>query len=601
MRMQQLGIRDFLHNTFFKNIMEIWSIQDRISKSRLVYFVFQSLFINFLDFFGIILTGVVGSLSISILSGKDAPLFLVDFFRMVGMQDIQNPRFIVALAVSSLLFFALKSVISLFYFQKLYDYLASRSSLLSRDLLQKFFNVPLDRIKKLSTSNAIFAFTESLQFAVIGLLGSTMSFVSESFFIVIILTGLFLYQPLLAAVLVAFGFFFFLPIHRFTSRRLQHYSVLRQESFTKDQENTSDILDLVKVVKATGNIDYFLEHFYVSRSATSKAYGRLLWIQNFPRITVEISIVAVMGILGLVSIVIDSGSSALIFILVFVAAVTRLAPSVLRLQQSVIGIKSNSVFSEPSLKYFELLKDFEAKEYRFSDSEYRILPNVPISFELMNVSYAFPDDLSNYLLKDLSFHLPPQGFVGIMGNSGVGKSTLCDLLAGFYPPSSGTILVNGLNFSFVLSSNPGLISYLPQDIRLVSDSIVSNVAFGVQPNEVNMERIKDCLVQAGIWNYLYEANVSLNSKLDNSGSLFSGGQRQRLALARALYSNSRVVILDEPTSSLDSESAKDLLEILRVISSKVLVIVVSHDNSLVNYTDFLIQMTKDGNVLFTNS
>jgi hypothetical protein len=116
--MQQLGIRAFLHNTFLENIMEIWSIQDRISKSRLVYFVFQSLFINFLDFFGIILTGVVGSLSISILSGKDAPLFLVDFFHIIGVQDIQNPKFIVALAVSSLLFFALKSIISLFYFQK---------------------------------------------------------------------------------------------------------------------------------------------------------------------------------------------------------------------------------------------------------------------------------------------------------------------------------------------------------------------------------------------------------------------------------------------------------------------------------------------------
>ena len=94
MRMQQLGIRDFLHNTFFKNIMEIWSIQDRISKSRLVYFVFQSLFINFLDFFGIILTGVVGSLSISILSGKDVPLFLVVFFcLLLVLVDIHMSTF----------------------------------------------------------------------------------------------------------------------------------------------------------------------------------------------------------------------------------------------------------------------------------------------------------------------------------------------------------------------------------------------------------------------------------------------------------------------------------------------------------------------------
>jgi ABC-type bacteriocin/lantibiotic exporter with double-glycine peptidase domain len=89
--------------------------------------------------------------------------------------------------------------------------------------------------------------------------------------------------------------------------------------------------------------------------------------------------------------------------------------------------------------------------------------------------------------------------------------------------------------------------------------------------------------------------------LDNSGSFLSGGQRQRLALARALYCNSRIIILDEPTSSLDSKSTKDLLEVLSLISSRVLVVVVSHDDSLLNYTDSLIRIAKDGTVLFPNT
>jgi ABC-type bacteriocin/lantibiotic exporter with double-glycine peptidase domain len=161
--------------------------------------------------------------------------------------------------------------------------------------------------------------------------------------------------------------------------------------------------------------------------------------------------------------------------------------------------------------------------------------------------------------------------------------------------------LNDLDLPLLLESNPGLISFLPQEIRLVSESIVSNVAFGVQTKDLNIARIEDCLKHAGIWNYLTSANISLTSKLDNSGSFLSGGQRQRLALARALYCNSRIIILDEPTSSLDSKSTKDLLEVLSLISSRVLVVVVSHDDSLLNYTDSLIRIAKDGTVLFPNT
>ena len=594
-------IRRFLHSKYFENISYVWSLQDKSSKFRLLFFVIQSLFINFLDFFGILLTGVVGTLAVSLLTGQAVPSLLSDVFASVGIGNIQNPKFVVVMAISSLIFFALKSVISLFYSQRLYDYLANLSSLHSRKMLQKFFVIPLDRIKKLSRSNGIFAFTEGVQFAMIGLLGSTVNFISESFFILIILTSLFVYQPLLAVFLIVFGFFFFLPIHRFTSKRLQYYSSSRQESFTKDQENILDILDLIKVIKSTGNSDFFLERFYSYRNVTSKAYGRLLWIQNFPRISIEISIVFVMGILGLLSIVIDGATSAIVFILVFVAAVTRLAPSILRLQQSVIGIRSSSVFSEPSLEYLNILNDYDQNEMCFSNAENVVLSNAPLSYELINVSYAFPDDPSNNVINNLSFRLPPSGMIGIIGESGVGKSTLCDLLAGFYPPSSGKILLNDLDLSLLLASKPGLISFLPQDIRLISESIVSNVAFGVQTKNIDMARIKECLKNAGIWNYLSTANISLASKLDNSGSFLSGGQRQRLALARALYCNSRVIILDEPTSSLDSKSAKDLLEILSLISSQVLVVIVSHDDSLLDYTDFLIRIAKNGTVSFPNA
>tara|TARA_B100001996_G_C18625265_1_gene579478 strand:- start:498 stop:1184 length:687 start_codon:yes stop_codon:yes gene_type:complete len=216
------------------------------------------------------------------------------------------------------------------------------------------------------------------------------------------------------------------------------------------------------------------------------------------------------------------------------------------------------------------------------------------SLEVKNVVYAYPGT-SKKILDNVSFKISHKEIVGIVGESGVGKSTLIDLISGLLKPNEGEIIVDDLNIEENLFNWQKQIGYVPQDIYLLDDSIKANIAFGVNEKDINQESYKEALKLAQLENFINSLPKKDNTFVGDRGIRLSGGQRQRIGIARSLYFNPKVLIFDEPTSALDKANEQKIMDEVYSLSNDITVIIISHKISILKRCNKILSLA-DGNI-----
>lgn len=171
--------------------------------------------------------------------------------------------------------------------------------------------------------------------------------------------------------------------------------------------------------------------------------------------------------------------------------------------------------------------------------------------------------------------------MAIVGLSGAGKSTLVDCMLGILEPSSGEVLISGRKPLDSINRWPGAIGYVPQKVFIANGTVLENVALGFNPLQVSEDRVRECLAKVKLLDFVESLPHGLATELGDFGSRLSGGQRQRLGIARALYTNPKLLILDEATSSLDGQTEKDVSRAIEELGGGVTVILVAHRLSIV--------------------
>jgi ABC-type bacteriocin/lantibiotic exporter with double-glycine peptidase domain len=171
--------------------------------------------------------------------------------------------------------------------------------------------------------------------------------------------------------------------------------------------------------------------------------------------------------------------------------------------------------------------------------------------------------------------------IGIIGKSGSGKTTLVDLSLGLIAPTSGHILIN--NKEKDLSVFLPKIGYVTQNINLINDTVIKNIAYGIDEKKIDNKKVESLLVDLDLNNLLQGLDKNITNLIGEKGSKLSGGQLQRIALARALYFEPEILILDEATSSLDVETEKKILKLIKKYLSQSLTIIISHKKDALKY------------------
>ena len=268
---------------------------------------------------------------------------------------------------------------------------------------------------------------------------------------------------------------------------------------------------------------------------------------------------------------------------VFIAASTRIAPAVMRLQQSAITVKSYLASSKPTLDLADDLNKAEKlsiNENHISIDHHGFVPKI----EIKNLKFRYLSESKN-VVNDISLRIDPGSFTAFVGPSGGGKSTLIDLMLGVCLPDKGMIQISQLLPKEVLKTWPGAIGYVPQKVFVSNASIKENVCLGFDPLEISEDLVWKALEQAELSEFVRELDGQLDFVVSDNGSNLSGGQRQRLGIARALVTRPKLLILDEATSALDAETEKRISDSISNLRGDTTIVVVAHRLSTVRLAD----------------
>lgn len=263
----------------------------------------------------------------------------------------------------------------------------------------------------------------------------------------------------------------------------------------------------------------------------------------------------------------------------FVPILAVLAVSAFRMLpcfNSISAYIATMMFEKDSVNaVFEDINEMEILEQKRKNR----LTNGDITFsdkiQISNLSYKYPDT-DRLILKSVDFKILKNQSVGFVGASGAGKSTLIDIILGVLPIEKGKILIDGQDINTNLSSWHSIIGYIPQTIYLMDDSIRNNVALGVPENEISDDELWKALEEAQIADFVRSLPNGIYTEIGDRGVRISGGQRQRLGIARALYHKPEVLIFDEATSALDNDTEEALMEAINSLKGRRTMLIIAH-------------------------
>lgn len=389
---------------------------------------------------------------------------------------------------------------------------------------------------------------------------------------VIVVVGLvaimFTVEPTGTAVLSLTGIIVIFCFHKISAKYLQKIGNARQEA---------DALRLRALQESFGAIKEIKLHNHEKNSAESFAKLNNVWLDatrqnqfltNLPRLGIEVA--AVFCLLILITTMLLSGAKADEFlptVALFGAMAFRLMPSVTRI---ISGLQSLD-YALPVLNvvHSELL----SIPPKFAYSDEPVLFNKEIIFD--NVSFHY-SEAGHPAIKNFSTTISKNEFVGITGASGSGKTTIVDLLIGLLEPSSGEIKSDGVSIHKNLKTWSNQIGYVPQSVYLINDTLKNNIAFGVPDNEIDTNKLLEAIKYAQLGAYVKTLPLGLETIIGERGINFSGGQVQRIGIARALYREPKILILDEATSALDKNTSESFLQALQVLRGKCTIIFITH-------------------------
>jgi ABC-type multidrug transport system fused ATPase/permease subunit len=344
-----------------------------------------------------------------------------------------------------------------------------------------------------------------------------------------------------------------------------------------------------------------LQHNYAddisqTRSQLAEASAELTFIPNISKYAIEITLVAGGVTISAIQFLMHDAIQAVSTLAVFLAAASRIAPAILRLQSGSLAIKSSVGIAKSTLELIRALSPIVDRLSITQKLEVNHSGFKP-SISMKDVGFSYPNSTVP-TLSNVSLEVIPGSQVAIVGFSGAGKSTLVDLILGLRGNDAGEIFIGGLIPGEAIKKWPGAISYIPQNVYVSDSTILSNVAFGYA--EVDMDFVWEALEIAQLSEFVKTLPLGIHTPVGEGGNMMSGGERQRLGIARALYTKPKLLILDEATSSLDAQTEVAISDAISKLRGDVTIVMIAHRLSSVKNADQVVYL-ENGNIVAKGS
>ncbi len=571
------------YNRDLKACFGILRKQDR---TKIVIVSVIQVFLTLLDLVGVVLIGLIATISVNgYQTGK--PLVSNNFIlgSIWGSSSSYKSQILVV-GVIAVIALVSKSLLSIFFTRKIVFFLSRRGASISGELSSRLLSQPILKIQDKSTQERLFSLTNGVQLIMMNVLATAAVLVADISLLIVMFTTL-----IVADVGTALATLILFSVTGLVLYKIMYLraSQLGEQSSLLTIRSAEKILEVFSSYRETivrNRRQYYSKEIAKTRFNLSEVTAEVSFMPFVSKYVVEIALVLGGVIIGFFQFTRYDTATAFTNLTIFIVAGSRIAPAFLRVQQSIVQISGGVGAAGPTLELIRNVRDCHPtldQEPLYSSDHLGFIPKV----EINQLTFSYPGK-ENPAVASVSINIEPGNSVAIVGPSGSGKSTIVDAILGILTPNSGTVAISGVEPLAAFKTWPGSVSYVPQEIFIANSSIRENVALGFPRHEISDENVLNALDKASLSEFLQSLPEGLDTLVGEHGTKISGGQRQRLGIARALFTNPQLLVLDEATSALDGETELAITEAIQKFQGTVTVIMIAHRLATVRSADMIV-------------
>lgn len=560
------------------NILKIfYSFLNSDQRTKILFVIINLIFQSILEMFGISM--VIPVLMIILDPGRIQNSFL-------SILTFNKKELIFFISISILIFFTIKSIYLYFVNKRTFDFAFGVEASLKNIIFLNYIKMKYEDILYLKTSKLINDLTINLRLLTQNFTIPLLVLISESLILLSVLSFLFWYSQIGFLILFFFSLFAIIFFSFFLGNLIK---VLGKNKESAENSLTSIIQNGIgsfKISKLYNLQEKFINQFSFFNYQSSIIYSKFLTLNQVPRYLLELF--GFFSVLLLTFYFKISGINTFELVStigLFAAAGFKFIPSINRIIIAIQQIK----FSSSIIYSIEKIQDQIKNNLNTANNNLeKVDLEIFEQIEFKKIFFKF-QNTDNFILKDLEFTLNKNETVGVMGISGVGKTTFLDIFTGLLKPTSGKILINNKEIILNNTSWKDYIGYVPQNTYIFEGTLLENIVFHAELKNIDLEFVKKIIKFAKLDNLVSSNSLGIHMIIGEKGAQLSGGQIQRIGFARALYRNPDILILDEPTSSLDNETENLIIGSLNDLKN-VTKLIVSHKESTLKYCSRILRL-----------
>ena len=556
------------------------------------------IFMGALDLLGVLAIGLLGALSVTGLQSRNPGDRMSALLKLLHISNESFQTQALIIGVSAVILLVGRTLLSIFFTRRVIFFLSRRGAAISSNLISRLLAQPLLTVQARTTQETLFIVTNGVSIITLQILATSVVLASDISLLVIMGFGLFVVDPT-----TAIGTFFIFALIGFSLYRLLHVraGALGVQSTLLNVQSSEKIVEVFASYRESvvrNRRDFYAREIGKLRFTLADTLAEQNFMPYISKYVIETAVILGALLVGAAQFILQDATHAIATLAIFLAAGTRIAPAVLRVQQGSILIRGSLGQAHTALDLIELLGDaplIENVDDRVDIKHEGFISEVVLT----DVCFTYPNkplpSISNF-----SLNIPRGKSVAFVGPSGAGKTTIIDVLLGVLIPDQGKVLISGLPPLQSVSKWPGAVSYVPQDVVVAAGTIRENVSLGYPPEAATDELVMEALRIAHLDKFVSELPLGLDTQVGERGTKISGGQRQRLGIARAMFTSPLLLVLDEATSSLDGETEASISNAIHSLRGSTTVVMIAHRLSTVRNADIVVYLS-DGIIQATGT
>jgi ABC-type multidrug transport system fused ATPase/permease subunit len=573
-------------NTFKRAV----GILPKSDKRKLILISLIQVFLGVLDLFGVLAVGLLGTLSVTGIQSQAPGERVSSVLSLLGLSNSSFQSQATAIGLAAVILLVGRTVLSIIFTRRILYFMSSRGALISANLVRRLLSQPLLVVQRWSVQESLFAVTIGVEIIALQVLALSVVLVADVALLAILIFGLFIVDPVTSVGTVLIFGVVALALFKLMHEKAGAVGAKNARLSIKSSEKVVEVFASYRESIVRNRRDFYSREIAKSRFEIADTKAEMSFMPYISKYVIETTVIVGAVLIGAIQFLMQDSAQAVATLAIFVAAGSRIAPAVLRIQQGSVTMKSGLGMAIPTLDLIAFLGDKPLVE-DLNDEVLTRHDGFNPYLEILNVSVTYPEKIDK-ALKNVSLQVQPGTVIAIVGPSGSGKTTLVDVLLGVIEPDSGSAQISGVKPLEAISKWPGAIAYVPQDVLVANSSIRENVALGYPALAATDELVNDAIQFASLAEFVASLPEGLETNLGERGGKISGGQRQRIGIARALFTKPKLLVLDEATSALDGDTEESISADIQKLKGSTTVILIAHRLSTVRDADLVFYMDK---------